>query len=175
VNAIYGLVWLAALWIWGDWKNWQKYYPTILFFLLGDFIYQYLLADHYPMWKYNPQGVDEEIGLTHTHVSFSIMAIKYPATALIYLSRFPEQSKWKQALYIFCWVLLYAVNELLDVNANLIKYYNGWNFWWSIFFNVVMFSILRVHYLKPLLAWLLSIGFIVFLWNIFDVPPHVFR
>lgn len=127
------------------------------------------------MWKYNPQGVDEEMGLTHTHVSLSIMAIKYPATALIYLSRFPEGSKWKQALYIFCWVLLYGANEWLDVKANLIKYYNGWSFGWSVFFNLVMLSILRVHYLKPLLAWLLSIGFIVFLWNIFDVPSDVFR
>lgn len=127
------------------------------------------------MWKYNPQGVDENIGLTNSHVSLSVMAIKYPATVLVYLSNYPEKGKIKQILYIGFWVLIYGVNELIDISANLFKYFNGWNFWWSLLFDVVAFVILRIHFNKPLLAWLLSFAFMLFLWNIFNVPSTVFR
>jgi hypothetical protein len=175
LNAIYALVWLVILLKWGDWRNWKKYYPTILFFILGDFIYLYLLSDQYPMWRYNPQGYDKEVGITNAHVSLSVMAIKYPATILIYLSRFPDSNKWKQTVYILFWVFLYAINEIIDLNANLIKHYNGWNLWWSIIFNTVTFIILRIHFTSPLLAWIISLGFIVLLWNIFNVPASVFR
>ncbi|MFC0270480.1 CBO0543 family protein [Metabacillus herbersteinensis] len=119
--------------------------------------------------------VDENAGLSHTHIALSIMAVKYPATIFIYLSKYPQGKRIKKILYTAAWVLLYAVNETIDLSFNLLKYYNGWNFWWSIMFSTVMFTLLRVHYKKPLAAWLLSIGFIVFLWNLFDVPSSVFR
>ncbi|WP_246197275.1 CBO0543 family protein [Cytobacillus depressus] len=175
MNAIYALVWLFALYKWGDYKNWRKYYPTILFYILGNFIYLYLLSETYPMWRYNPQGINEDIGLTNAHISFSIMIIQYPATILIYLSRFPER-KWKnQLLFVIGWVLLYALQEFIDIKFNFMDYYNGWNFYWSILFNFVMFIILRIHHTRPLLAWLLSFLFIIFLWNVFDVPKEAFK
>ncbi|WP_442599707.1 CBO0543 family protein [Neobacillus sp. D3-1R] len=175
VNAIYAFIWLFILWKWGDWRNWKKYYPTILFFIIGDFIYLYLLSDHYPMWKYNPQGFDENAGITNSHVSLSIMAVKYPATILVYLSKFPEGNHIKQIFYILCWVGFYGINEFIDTKLHLINYYNGWNFGWSLLFNAVAFIILRIHYLRPLLAWCLSVVFILVLWNVFDVPSSVFR
>ena len=79
VNAIYASIWLGMLWKRGDWRNWKKYYSTILFFILGDFIYLYLLSDHFPMWRYQPANNDGKMGLTNTHISLSIIAIKYPA------------------------------------------------------------------------------------------------
>jgi hypothetical protein len=100
MNAIYALVWLGVLVKWGDLRNWRLYYPTILFFIVGDFIYLYLLSDQYPMWRYNPQGFDKGMGITNSHVSLSIMAIKYPATILIYLSKFPVGGYVKQIGYI---------------------------------------------------------------------------
>jgi len=175
MNAVYGLLWLIAGWKWGDWRNWQKYYPTILFFILGDFIYQYFLYDYYPMWKYTPQGVDKGAGLTHTHIFLTIMIIKYPATALIFLPKFPRTQLLKQVLFIVVWVFIYAINEFFDILNHLIKYENGWNYWWSVLFNTVMFILLWVHYRKPLLAWVFSILFIVILWQIFNVPSKVFR
>ncbi|MBS4175119.1 CBO0543 family protein [Bacillus sp. FJAT-49736] len=174
MTALYGLIWLAAGWKWGDWRNWRKYYSTILFFILGDFIYQYFLSDLYPMWTYNPQGVDEKAGLTHVHIFLTIMIIKYPATTLIYLSKFPDGKRLKQILYIVFWVIIYGINELIDIRNHLIQYHNGWSFWWSVMFNVVMFIILRMHYRRPLTAWALSMLFIVFLWQVFDVPSTVF-
>ncbi|MEK5443994.1 CBO0543 family protein [Fredinandcohnia sp. FSL W7-1320] len=176
MNAIYGLIWLAALFIWGDWRNYRKYYPTYLFFLLGDFLYLYLLSDKFAMWTYTPQGVDEGIGLTNTHIVLSIMAIKYPATILIFLGRYPEERSWiKQFIYILLWVGIYAVNEAVDLFVGLIRHDHGWSLGWSVLFNLVMFSILRLHYVRPFRAWIASLIFILILWNIFDVPSSVFR
>lgn len=36
------LVFVIIAWKWGDWKNWKLYYPTILFMILGDFVYIFL-------------------------------------------------------------------------------------------------------------------------------------
>ncbi|WP_186579439.1 CBO0543 family protein [Aquibacillus kalidii] len=175
VNSIYAFIWIAALWKWGDWKNWRKYYSTFLFFVIGDLLYLYLLSDIYPMWRYSPPEVDESIGITHTHVAFSVMLVKYPSTILIYLSNFPVKNKQKQLLYMLSWVVLYAVNEIIDLKFDLIQYHNGWNLWWSILFNLVMFSILYVHFRKPVLAWIFAGFYIVILWNVFNVPSNVFR
>lgn len=160
---------------WGDLKNWKKYYPTILFFAIWDLVYLYLLSDYYPMWKYSPQGVDANVGLTSAHISISIIVIKYPATAIIYLYKFPNKKRLVQLLYIIGWVLIYTLNEFIDFKLNLIKYFNGWNLYWSILFNFVMFLILRTHHTRPLLAWVFSLLYVIFLWNVFDVPSKVFR
>ena len=174
-NAIYAIFWLGILIIWGDWRNWRRYYPTILFFMLGDFIYLYLLSDYYPMWRYVPSPGDREIGITNAHISFSIMILKYPATCLAYLSHFPQQGAIIKFIYYLGWMLIYLINEMIDLHYHLIKYYNGWNFGWSILFNAVMFLILKIHFHRPVFAWILSAVFIVFLWNRFEVPSSVFR
>lgn len=160
---------------WGDLKYWKKYYPTILFFALWDLVYLYLLSDLYPMWKFSPQGLDANVGLTSAHISLSIILIKYPATAIIYLYNFPNKKKLRQLLYVISWVLIYTLNEFIDFKLNLINYYNGWNLYWSTLFNFVMFLILKTHYTRPLLAWVFSLLFVIFLWNVFDVPSKVFR
>ncbi|MDZ5472930.1 CBO0543 family protein [Bacillus sp. 31A1R] len=175
MNALYALVWLFALIKWGDYKNWKKYYPTFLFFVVGDFAYHYLLSDIYPMWRYTPQGFDKNIDLTNTHISLSVMAVKYPATTLIYLSKFPKENMIYKILYVAGWVCLYTINEGIDLKLHLIKHFNGWNLYWSILFNIFIFSILKIHFTRPIVAWLLSFIFIVFLWNVFNVPKEVFR
>lgn len=175
VNVMYALVWLGAAWKWGDWRNWRKYYPTILFFVLGDFLYLLLLSDSFPMWRYNPPDIDEDIGVTNKIVSLSIIVIKYPATVLIYLSKFPRDKIQKQILYILCWVLIYLINEAVDLKFHLIQYFNGWSLGWSVLFTTVMFILLRVHLKNPLIALGFSIVFILFLWKTFDVPFSVFN
>lgn len=175
VNGIFASVWLIALWKWGDWRNWKKYYPTILFFILGDLLYLYLLSDHFPMWKYNPPSIDEGWGLTNAHISISVIVIKYPATMLIYLSNFPKENKLKQFAYYAMWIGIYAVNEFIDMKLKLIQYFNGWGYGWSMLFNAVMFYILWIHHRKPSHAWLLSLIFILFLWLTLQVPSTVFR
>ncbi|MGG0718487.1 CBO0543 family protein [Robertmurraya massiliosenegalensis] len=174
-SIIYAFLWLLALWKWGDWRNWERYYSTILFFIMGDFIYLYLLSDFFPMWKYTPLNLDKSVGFASSHISLIIMYIKYPATVLIYLANFPQNSKLKQFLYFAGWVFFYSINEVIDVHIKFIKHFNGWNIWWSVLFNIVMFLVLWIHFKKPPFAWILSVCFIIFLWIWFDVPSTVFR
>lgn len=36
---------------WGNWRRWRDYYPTILFFIIGDLLYSCLLYNH-QLWAY---------------------------------------------------------------------------------------------------------------------------
>ncbi len=47
INVIYTI---AAL-KWGDWRNWKQYHPTILFYCIGDFLYNFILYNK-PMWLF---------------------------------------------------------------------------------------------------------------------------
>ncbi|WP_226668258.1 CBO0543 family protein [Metabacillus litoralis] len=175
MNYIYGFIYIFAAWKWGDWRNWRLYYPTILFFVNGDLLYHFLLFDHFPLWRFNPVSIDEKNGITSVHISLIIMMIKYPCTILIYLGNFPKGKLSKQFLYITFWVMIYATNEIITHLLGGIKHYNGWNEWWSISFDVVMFSVLALHHYKPVISWILSFIYIIVLWNLFDVPSTVFR
>lgn len=171
----FGFIYILATLKWGDWRNWQLYYPTILFLIIGDFIYQFFLYDNYPMWIFHPVWIDKNIGLTHTHITILVMLIKYPCTVLMYLGNYPYHSKLKQIRYILLWVFIYTFTEIFDLAVKGVTHHNGWNLGWSMIFDVVMFLLLALHYKRPLLAWFFSFIFIVFLWNVFDVPSRVFR
>ncbi|MFC4558248.1 CBO0543 family protein [Virgibacillus kekensis] len=151
-----------AAYRWGDWRNWRLYYPTILFYVLSDLFYNYALFQ-YPMWRFH----DGPIPLFHYEffIVLSFLLLRYPATVLIYLGRFPSD-KWKAVGWILFWVALYLAFEAFDYQIGLISYDNGWHIGWSLLFNLVLFSMLKIHYHRPLLAWALSAIWIVTLWNI---------
>ncbi|MFZ3579590.1 CBO0543 family protein [Virgibacillus sp. DJP39] len=171
MHLVMKLFFLIAAIRWGDWRNWQKYYPTILFFILMDLFYNYLLYE-YPMWEFH----EGDIPVLHYEVFIvlSFIIVRYPATILIYLGNFPA-GKLKSIFWITFWVLLYTIVEVIDLYLGLISHHNGWNLGWSILFNVVMFLTLKIHYHKPLLAWCISIIWILFLWNVFDIPMDVLK
>ncbi|MCT2535687.1 hypothetical protein NC661_06565 [Aquibacillus koreensis] len=172
MGVFYSLFYLVLVIIWGDWRNWRKYYPTILFFITGDILYQWLFVDFYPMWKFQPYGIDDEIGVTHTQISLSIMIIKYPAIMLVYLYQFPK-TFGKQFGYICLWTFIIAFNEWITLQLGGIVYDHGWTFSWSVLFSFVMLVILRIHHSKPLVAIAISIGFMLFLFYSFDVPTDI--
>ncbi|MGG3563049.1 CBO0543 family protein [Neobacillus rhizosphaerae] len=159
---------------WGDWKNWKAYYSTILFFIGGDLLKNSLLHNH-RMWSYQEVYFGQQFLIGHMAINLMIAIIVYPATILIYLGHFPRSIK-KQILWVSLWVFLYSGIEGINFYfLNLINYDHNWNLLWSIFFNIVMFTVLRVHFLKPLLAWAISIIWMIFLWNWFNVPMNVFK
>ncbi|MEE3952222.1 CBO0543 family protein [Peribacillus frigoritolerans] len=154
---------------WGDWRRWRDYYPTILFFIIGDLLYSCLLYNH-QLWAFQETFFGMSILRNDTIISLIIMFTRYPLTILIYLGRFP-QTRVKQAFWMFFWIICYSLIEYLNLKyLNLINHYNGWNIWWSVLFNIAMFSILRIHYKKPLLAWGVSIVWILILWNVLNIP-----
>lgn len=169
MHFIYNGMFLIAGIIWGDWKHWRDYYSTILYFITGDLL-KFALLYNYPMWTYQETIMGEAILRNHTIISIMIIVVVYPSTILLYLGRFP-QTRWKKLGWLSFWGFLYTFVEFINERyLNLINHHHGWNIGWSLLFNFVMFTLLRIHFKNPLLAWGLSIPWIIYLLNVFNVP-----
>lgn len=159
---IFNAIYLIAGYLWGDWRNWKQYYSTILFFIMGDFLYNFLLYQK-SMWLFH-----DLILPNHTTITILAMVIIYSATVFIYLGRFPNG--WKRRFFWFLlWTGIYLGEEFFNSKLGFITYHNGWNIWWSVLFTCIIFLILPIHQKNPLLAWLFSIIIIVSLLSIFNV------
>ncbi|MCD8508623.1 MAG: hypothetical protein LRY73_01060 [Bacillus sp. (in: Bacteria)] len=172
VHLFIKIIFVAAAWRWGDWRNgnWQKYYPTILFFIIGDLFYNFIFYN-YPLWEF-----DEIIPLLQydSFLVMSFMFLRYPATVLIFLGRFPK-GLLKGGLWIGLWVFIYIGLEVIDLYMGLIQHHNDWNLWWSLLFDVILFVMLKIHHHRPLVAWVLSIVCSVVLWNLLNVPIGILK
>lgn len=144
---------LLAAWQWGDWRRWQRYYPTLLFVMVANLTAGYLTYQH-PLWDFNPDAFTTSETMVEVLNTFVLL----PATTLIYLSNYPAAGPVRQARYILAWVLLFAAIETADTLAGGITYFNGWSLAHSILFDCVMFPIIRLHHLRPPLAWLASLA-----------------
>lgn len=155
------LVWLAIVYQAGDWRNWRKYYPTILFFACGDLIYNVVFYEKM-LWVFkNPS-------LSHKFTDFLCVVVVFTCTILIYLPHYPKPWK-KQILYVGYWVLLYSTIEWLFTVLGGIKYDNGWSLTWSVIHNIYQFILIRIHQDRPLLAWTLAIIILFIITRVFHV------
>jgi hypothetical protein len=161
---------LIAAWRWGDWKNWQLYYPTILFMIVGNFLYN-VLTYHYPIWMYK----DSTFFPNHTTADIFNSFVLFPAVILIFLPHYPKESMIKKVKYLALWITVFVSVEWFLGYLGYFSYYNGWTLGWSFLFNVGMFMILRIHFKRPLLAWAISVFVILFLVIYFDVPIEKMR
>lgn len=162
IRMIHGLIWLIAAYRLGDWKNWKKYYPTILFFSLGDALYN-LVFHNKKLWSFN----DDTLAVPF-HELYVMITI-FSSTALIFLSHYPEKLG-KRMRYIVMWAAIYTGIEVIMYYFDMIRYSYGWNIWWSMFFDICLFSLLSLHHRNPLLAWVVVFIFLGIMMNIFNVP-----
>ncbi|WP_424511388.1 CBO0543 family protein [Scopulibacillus darangshiensis] len=156
-------LYVVAAWRWGDWRNWEKYQSTILYKIVGALLYE-VLTYNYPLWEFRGSFLQ-----SHTLVSLAITFIGFPCTVLIFLTFYPD-SKIKQFFYLLFWVMLNSAMELFYHLIGLFKYDNGWNFWWSILFNCIMFPMLILHHKKPLMAYIISVPIVILILLFFNVP-----
>lgn len=169
MHLVFNGLFLIAGAIWGDWRNWRRYHSTILFLWFGDMLYNVLCHD-YIMWEYNESIFAEKLLSNHTIISLLIMFVAYPASVLIYLGKFPK-GKIKIVIWIVFWVALFSSVEYINLRyLVLVSHHHGWHMGWSIFFNAIFFTMLRVHYKHPLAALLVSIPIISFFVIYFHVP-----
>ena len=147
---------------WGDWKNWQRYYPTMLFFVSGGFIYS-LLTYNYPLWAY------ESPLLKTTFSDLLISLVFFPATIVLFLPNMPI-GRLKQAMWISFWVLVYSITEIVSYRLGFFSYHNGWNIWWSVLFNCFMFPLLWLHYKKPVWSFPIAIALGILIILYFRIP-----
>ncbi|MFC0559251.1 CBO0543 family protein [Halalkalibacter alkalisediminis] len=151
---------------WGDWRNWKKYHDTLLFFALGNLVYNFLTANYF-LWRMHSDLISN-----HTLTEMIYTFIVFPATGILFLGNYPKGAI-KQILHTLQWIFIYGIWEYVFTLTGHIEYQYGWTFGWSIFALFLMFSLLRLHVKHPLLTYVLfalvSVGF---LWW-FDVPVHL--
>jgi len=154
-----------AAWRWGDWKNWQKYHSSMIFYPFANLVYGLLVNNHdFFLWRYHGHFLfsEETADLFHSTITF-------PAVTLTYLSNYPTD-RLKQALHITKYVVIYVVVEIIALQLNVITYSYNWNLLWSIWFNIVSFSVIRLHHTRPLLAYGISVLITSYLLWQFGVP-----
>jgi hypothetical protein len=160
-----GLAVIIASFKWANWKEWERYYPTILYIIASNLIYKFFALSQFHLWKLSSQDFfftnHMQVFLWHTLFINTILTF-------IYLSNFPENELKRKVLYIVQWTALFILIEIVLLNMDHIDYYNGWSLAWPTFFDIVMFSMLRLHYKKPLWAIVLSIPNILFYLIVFD-------
>jgi hypothetical protein len=144
---------LFSAWRWGDWKNWEKYYPTILFVMVVN-LFASFLTYHHALWNYTPDAL---VG-TQTALELINSFVMLPSTTFVYLSKFPSYNKFCQYGYIVLWIAIYSGLEFIDHYViKGIYYTNGWLWLTSTLFDCAMFSIIRLHHLHPFWAWLITL------------------
>lgn len=161
IRCIHACIWIVAAYKWGDWKNWNKYYPTMLFMGMGDLIYN-LVFFNKKLWAFNPGFLNPILS------ELFVIFIIFSCTVLIFLTHFPK-TLIKQIRYIILWVILYLVIELIMVNLDMQKNINGWSIWWSTIHNFYQFPLLAIHHKRPYLAWFLAITILIIIMRIFEV------
>ncbi|WP_377888025.1 CBO0543 family protein [Alkalihalobacillus sp. R86527] len=143
------LVFLFAI-MKGDWKNWESYYPTMLYISLASFLYEFISHSHFHLWELQE---DHLFNLMNVHFVHNL--IINPFVAFVYLSNYPSSVK-KQVFYTIKWILIFGLIEWIGTQTSIITYHNGWHIGWSVLFVTVMFPMVRLHHIHKLLALLLS-------------------
>lgn len=156
---------IFAAWRWGDWKNWQLYHPTLLFMPMANLIYGQLVNDHdFYLWRYHGDFL-----FSQETADFVYTLIAFPATVLVYLSNYPD-TRGKQLLHILKYVLIYISLEYIALQIGALSHCKGWNLGWSLWFNMITFSMLRLHHTRPSWAYAASVIVTVYLLYHFNVP-----
>jgi hypothetical protein len=150
-----------------DWKRLKEFYPTIQFYLISNLLYNFVFYQH-TLWKYKAVTVP---WLNHTLIEITFTFFIIPVVLMIYLQYFPT-GKRKKYIYLGIWVTYFSVLEFLFQKKGLFLYENGWNIWWSILFNFITFTLIRIHHKKPLVALCVSVPIIVVLLFFFHPSLH---
>lgn len=160
------IVLVILAWKISDWRNWQKYHNTMLFVAVGNLLYNFITAGYY-LWRL------EGDALTNFTISELLYTfVIFPATVLIFLNNFPITLKGK-VIRILTWISFYAAWEYILYQLDLINYQYGWNMFYSIIFNFIMFPTIYIHSKKPLLAYLISAMVVIIVVLAFDIPIHL--
>lgn len=129
------IVWVLFAWRFIDWTQWRRQYPTVLFFMLANFLYNYFYYNH-TLWAF--RGITAE-WLNHSIINFAFTFIICPAGLVIFLQRMPK-SKSNRIFYFAVWIGFYTALEWLFSMKGMYVYDHGWNNWLNIPLNACCLS-----------------------------------
>ena len=161
LKILIAVLFAAACWKWGAWKRWREFYPTILFVIIGDLIYNFIFYN-FPLWEYNKL-------INHTISDLFFAFFVYPSVVIVFLTRLPS-GFWKQAFYVLLWSLAYMALEYVSLLLGGIEYANGWTILWSLGLYLLGFTLIRVHWRHPFIVWPIAIAFLVLTAYLFKIP-----
>lgn len=156
------MVILLSIWK-GDWRNWEKYYPSMLYIALATFIYEFISHDQYQLWD-----LHRDTFLSDMNTHFVHNLIINPLAAFVYLSNYPTNGFGRRIVYNAKWIVVFWGVECVVSRMNIITYHNGWNLLWSLAFLSIMFPMVRLHQTNKPLALPLSVFFSVVLLVLFN-------
>lgn len=162
---ILGIICIYLCFKLGDWKNWKLYYPTILYYIIGD-LTSNILTYNKPLWLLRG------FFWKHTFTDYFVAFVIFPCIIILFLSNYPKQ---KKVIYIAFNVFILSSLEYIANVTGRVVYYNGWNYFYTILFYSGMFPLLRLHFKKPILAWLISMVLAFFVAFIFKIPLKAIR
>lgn len=151
----------------GDWRNWRNYYSTILFFILGNTVCVLLTYNH-TLWLYETKI------LNYTFSDLFICITVYPSTVMLFIPKFPKKIT-KIITHISFYVAIYTIAELVGIKFGYFSHHNGWNIWFSIILNYMLFSILYIHYKKPFYAWIIALLSPHILFFLLKIPYNIIK
>ncbi|WP_284645779.1 CBO0543 family protein [Paenibacillus silviterrae] len=149
-----------------DWKRWREFYPTIQFYIICNLLYNLIFYQH-TLWAYKAVTVR---WLNHTLIDIAFSFFIVPVVLMIYLQYYPKGSK--QFFYVSMWVAYFTFIEYLFYLKGLFIFANGWNIGWSTVFNIITFSIIRIHHRNTLRGLIISVPIVVILLFLFHPTIH---
>jgi hypothetical protein len=162
---IYAILFVCAALIWGDWRHFKKYYPTMLFVCTVNLVVL-VLTYNYSLWRFHYAFPGSP---NHVPAAFLIMFVNFSALILIFLGRYPQKIG-KQVLWTLLFVAINSICEWIGIHKHSIIYEHGWSYGWSIMINALMYPTLRLHHTRPLYAVVFTLlVFAFFIWY-FQIP-----
>jgi hypothetical protein len=162
------LITIFVIWKWGDWRNWKKYHTVMLYFAMGNLLYNFLTSNHF-LWR-----LESDFISNHTLTEMLYTFIVFPGTALLFIGNHPDGKGFKRVFLHYIWYIGWFIGvEWIFTQTKHIHYQYGWSYWWSVAFDCWMFPMLRLFYHKPLLAYFISFFIALFFIWWFDVPVHI--
>lgn len=147
IKIIIILAYVLACFIWGNWRNWREYYPTILYVIIGDFAYNFLFFN-FSLWEY-------EKFLNHTFCDIIIAFTIFPSAIILFFTFLPQKFL-RRFLYILMWTVSNTALEYFCYVNGYLSYSNNWNIIWSAAVYFIAFIMVTVHFKHPLMTWLIS-------------------
>jgi hypothetical protein len=151
------IVYLIIGYFYVNWKRWREFYPTVQFYIICNLLYNFIFFNH-TLWAYKPKSP----WLNHTIIDLTFSFMIMPIVIMMYLQYFPANTK-RRVVYLSAWVAFFTIIEFIFQKKEFFIYDNDWGVYNSVYFNIIMFSILIIHYKRPIVSILIAIPIVVIL------------
>lgn len=149
MNLIVGFVILFLLsWRLGDWSEFHKYYPAMLFVSIWSLLFTYLTMD-YRLWEFQDPG---EM-ISHQTSGLIVGTGLIPLIIFIYLSLHSEYPVCSKG-----WAGLVLGGVILLTWLGAMKFSYGWNLIYMLGMTGCLFPLVHLFQRKPAAAWLAGVA-----------------